>query len=235
MRSSGIRNEDMNEAGLHSAFHNPHSAIVKTPTDGSGGRLQSVRGGFNSQRRLLGNAECGMRNEDESTYLSSFRIPHSAFRIPHYLRAARFSPISLSSAFCGSANLASPSLISVSSIFAMSTFASISASTSAGGSFVDLLGERQAAACDGVVRGRRVRLDVAAGERRDVLSARGRVRLRLLRAGAGEDHLLLAGSPLSAQNSWFSFQMRLAFTMPTCPWAAGERSGRASRCTRPPG
>jgi len=45
----------------------------------------------------------------------------------------RLSPTNLSSAFCGSANLSSPSRISWSSIFCTFTFASISASTSAGG------------------------------------------------------------------------------------------------------
>ena len=35
----------------------------------------------------------------------------------------------------------------------------------------------------------------------------------------------LSGSFLSAQNSWFIFQMRLALTMPTCPWAAGDSVG----------
>ena len=34
-----------------------------------------------------------------------------------------------------------------------------------------------------------------------------------------------SGSPLSAQNCWFSCQIRLALTMPTCPCAAGDRSG----------
>jgi|SRR5947209_3096171 len=47
--------------------------------------------------------------------------------------AARFSPICLISAFCGSANFAVPSRIRVSSIFFGSTFWSISFSTASGG------------------------------------------------------------------------------------------------------
>ena len=35
----------------------------------------------------------------------------------------------------------------------------------------------------------------------------------------------LSGSFLSAQKRWFICQMRLALTMPTCPWACGDSSG----------
>src|SRR6516162_810798 len=65
----------------------------------------------------------------EPNYLQRLDVPKrekvSGPTWRHYGRA-RFSAISFSNAFCGSANLSSPSRISVSSSFVMSTFVSMS-------------------------------------------------------------------------------------------------------------
>lgn len=76
---------------------------------------------------LARRCECGWECEQESTK------SQIVFTLPPpnaHFNAARLLAISFNSAFCGSANFARPSFMSVSSSFAMSTFSAISFSTS---------------------------------------------------------------------------------------------------------
>ncbi len=110
-------------------------AGILTPTDGSDGRLQPGPRGFDSRRRLL--QRTGQNTEASRKSTSHFRLA-SVFcplsSLDRQLSCERLAAIVFSSPFCGSANFDSPSAISTSSIFTTSTLASMSASTSAGGS-----------------------------------------------------------------------------------------------------
>ena len=119
-------------------------------------------------------------NSMHSSCFRSFRVFRGS-----YLRLEAIRAIS---AFCGSANFAMPSRISTSSSSRMSTFSVDLGQHGLWRQLVDLARERPAAGLHGGVGRRRIGLDVGAGERLDVLPRRVG---RLLRAGAGEDHLLL--------------------------------------------
>ena len=153
---------------------------------------------------LRSDAERG--NENANAWLATILSDSTGFGDPHRVRISqqytvrtaryarcganwrRLSLNSLSSAFCGSANFSSPSRINSSSISCESTFASISARTSAGGNLVDRARNVRPLFCTAsFVAGGFVWISLPASAI-DVLPRRI---LRLLRARAGENDFLM--------------------------------------------